>query len=193
MPAVLNGLVLLVLLGSSMASAAASRTLGWSDLQPPGEAAYNAGILAELNQKLYQAIRSRKVRDYEREAAPLRRQLRAGVVEQLDGQAVRLPGYAVPLDYASDGTSRAFLLVPFYGACLHVPAPPANQIVLVNAETPVRLDDPQQPIWVEGTLRIDHSTSSLASVSYTLALKRSSPFEGGSVPYEGPVPHADGF
>ena len=55
----------------------------------------------------------------------------APVVGELDGQRIRLPGFVVPLDFEGTETSE-FLLVPYFGACIHVPPPPSNQIVYVE-------------------------------------------------------------
>ena len=52
------------------------------------------------------------------------------VVDDLDGRYVLLPGYVVPLEF-SDSRIIEFLLVPWVGACIHKPPPPANQIVHV--------------------------------------------------------------
>jgi hypothetical protein len=56
---------------------------------------------------------------------------------ELDGVAIRLPGYLVPLDESGNGI-KEFLLVPYFGACIHTPPPPANQIVLVQPQNQPR-------------------------------------------------------
>ncbi len=68
-------------------------------------------------------------------SGPAKRQSEAPppVVAALDGQRVQIGGYVVPLDFDAT-TVKEFLLVPFVGACIHVPPPPANQIVYVKAE-----------------------------------------------------------
>jgi hypothetical protein len=53
----------------------------------------------------------------------------------LDGQNIRLPGYIVPLEVSEEGRTTEFLLVPYFGACIHVPPPPSNQIVHVKSES----------------------------------------------------------
>ena len=85
----------------------------------------------------------------------------------LDGNAIMLPGYAVPLE--GDGqTVTAFLLVPFFGACIHVPPPPSNQVVLVKAPSGVPVDDLWDAIKVSGTLHVQDSHHDLANAGYTL-------------------------
>ena len=77
---------------------------------------------------------------------------------EMDGVAVRIPGYLVPLDEAK-GALKEFLLVPYFGACIHTPPPPANQIILVQ---------PQNTVWVSGTLKTLHSDSYMGASGYRL-------------------------
>ena len=75
------------------------------------------------------------------------------VVASLDGKRVQIGGYVVPLDF--DATRvKEFLLVPFVGACIHVPPPPPNQIVYVKAEGGVDVKGTFDPVWVTGTLTV---------------------------------------
>ncbi len=75
-------------------------------------------------------------------------------LQKLDGQRVRVPGFVVPLEL--DGaTVSEFLLVPFFGACIHVPPPPANQMVHVKTGEGVELEHRMMdPVWVTGQLSI---------------------------------------
>jgi hypothetical protein len=76
------------------------------------------------------------------------------VVKALDGQQVKLPGYIVPLEVSEEGRTTEFLLVPYYGACIHVPPPPSNQIVHIFSEMGVRVEDLYQPYWIEGKMQV---------------------------------------
>ncbi len=70
----------------------------------------------------------------------------------LDGAIVRLPGYVLPLEITGKQVTE-FLLVPWVGACIHTPPPPANQIVHVKAETPFELTGGMfMPVWVTGRM-----------------------------------------
>lgn len=93
------------------------------------------------------------------------------VVGELDGQRVRLPGYLVPLD-VQDEQVKTFLMVPYFGACIHVPPPPPNQVVYVELSDPVELDDPYGAHWVTGVLSTSATTSSLADASYSMRGER---------------------
>jgi hypothetical protein len=85
------------------------------------------------------------------------------VVDGLDGQLVRLPGYALPLELSEDGV-RELLLVPFVGACIHVPPPPLNQMVYVELDRPYVVPDLYQAVWVTGRMKVQRATKSLSLV-----------------------------
>jgi hypothetical protein len=104
------------------------------------------------------------------ESAPAAKQdlPNAPVVQSLDGQTIRLPGYIVPLEVNEEGRTTDFLLVPYFGACIHVPPPPSNQIVHVKSELGVKLDELYQPYWVEGPLQVKASSSELADAGYQM-------------------------
>lgn len=101
----------------------------------------------------------------------------APVVRALDGQQVKLPGYIVPLDVSEEGRVTEFLFVPFFGACIHVPPPPSNQIVHVTAELGVLMDALYQPFWIEGPLKVEQSSSELAEAGYRMAAEKIYPYE----------------
>lgn len=91
----------------------------------------------------------------------------APVVEALNGERVKIGGYVVPLDF--DATKvKEFLLVPFVGACIHVPPPPANQIVYVKSEAGFDVKGSFDPVWVTGKLKTTHSVTGLAETGYSL-------------------------
>ena len=51
------------------------------------------------------------------------------VVPEMNGKAIRIPGFIVPLEFNDDKTVSQFFLVPFFGACIHVPPPPPNKVI----------------------------------------------------------------
>jgi hypothetical protein len=67
-----------------------------------------------------------------------RKEIQTAIVEDLNGRIVRMPGYLLPLDVIGAKVTE-FLLVPYIGACIHVPPPPPNQIVYVKVV--------KMPIW----------------------------------------------
>jgi hypothetical protein len=92
----------------------------------------------------------------------------APVVEALDGQRVRLPGFVVPLE--TDATEIAeFLLVPYFGACIHVPPPPANQTVhVVTADGAAYRGELFDTVWVEGRMRVEPFSNELGDAGYRI-------------------------
>ncbi|GGJ88867.1 DUF3299 domain-containing protein [Pseudomonas matsuisoli] len=92
----------------------------------------------------------------------------AKTVPSLNGKKIRLGGYPVPLDASEAGTYETFFLVPYPGACIHVPPPPPNQIVLVTFPKGFKMADIYTPIWVDGTLNVEKTSSDLAEAAYVL-------------------------
>lgn len=113
------------------------------------------------------------------EAAPaVKQKMRnAPVVKSLDGKQVRMPGYIVPLDVTDEGRVIDFLLVPYFGACIHVPPPPSNQIVHVTSKVGVKMDELYQPYWIEGPIAVKASASELANASYQIAASKIYPYQ----------------
>lgn len=87
-------------------------------------------------------------------------------VKDLDGKIVRIPGYALPLEFSEAGVTE-FLLVPYVGACIHTPAPPANQIVFVELNQTYRSQSLYDPVWITGQIKIQPSNRSLTFVDGT--------------------------
>ncbi len=86
---------------------------------------------------------------------------------ELNGKIVRITGFVVPLEFDMTYVNE-FLLAPYMGACIHVPPPPANQIILVKSEKKVKVDDIYYPITFDGKLEIESSETSLAETAYSL-------------------------
>lgn len=91
----------------------------------------------------------------------------APVVPELHGLRVKLPGYIVPLTIDESSRITEFLLVPYFGACIHVPPPPSNQIVYVHSEGGVAMGEMWQPYWIEGRLKVESFSSDMGSTGYS--------------------------
>ncbi len=91
----------------------------------------------------------------------------AAVVESLNGKRVHIGGYVVPLTFEATRV-KDFLLVPFVGACIHVPPPPANQIIYVKVEQGFDVKETFDPVWVTGTLKVTTTFTGLAETGYSL-------------------------
>ncbi|MDN4501920.1 DUF3299 domain-containing protein [Alteromonadaceae bacterium BrNp21-10] len=101
----------------------------------------------------------------------------APVVNELDGKLVKIPGFVVPLE-GENQLLTEFLLVPFFGACIHVPPPPANQIVYVTFDTAAEIPSMYDPIWIVGTLSTKEWKGDIATVGYRLSGIQVLPYEG---------------
>jgi hypothetical protein len=87
-------------------------------------------------------------------------------LRRANGHTVRIPGFIVPLEDFAEEASE-FLLVPYFGACVHTPSPPPNQLVLVRMARPAQLMDTwARPVWVEGTLSIENVESFYGTAGY---------------------------
>lgn len=93
------------------------------------------------------------------------------IVPEMNGQAVRIPGFIVPLEFNDDEDVTQFFLVPFFGACIHVPPPPPNQIILVNSPEGLKLDSLYNPFWISGILKASLTEKSLGTSAYSMEMR----------------------
>ncbi|BDX08145.1 DUF3299 domain-containing protein [Planctobacterium marinum] len=150
-------LLLTLLLGINSALKAETVELYWEDLIPEGYVPSDA--LPEIDHTNPMAQSNPN--------APVR--------TDLNGKQVKIPGFVVPLE--GDETITEFLLVPFFGACIHVPPPPSNQIVYVNFPEGANVDSLYDAVWVTGTLQTEGWTGDLATVGYNMTGMEIAPFE----------------
>lgn len=155
--------VLLLLFALPLWASEPPRELAWQEMIPE-DAAPEVPQMAPLHDlsKLGDALSA--------ESAPAAAQSMpdAPVVQALNGQHVRLPGYIVPLEVNEAGRTTEFLLVPYFGACIHVPPPPSNQIVHATSDVGVKIEELYQPYWIEGDIQVERSTSELADAGYQM-------------------------
>ena len=101
--------------------------------------------------------------------------------QELDGKPVRIPGYLLPLEFDGDKVTE-FFLVPYVGACIHTPPPPPNQIVHVKTDEGYTTDGGlYTPVWVNGMMKTEQSTSSLNFVDGASDIPSSYALEATSV------------
>lgn len=91
----------------------------------------------------------------------------APTVDDMNGRLVKLPGYLVPLEEVR-GELKEFLLVPYFGACIHTPPPPANQIVFVVPKTAAKGFRAMDTVWVSGRLSTTRQASYMGASGYRL-------------------------
>lgn len=123
------------------------REILWDDLIPP-----NWNPLKE-----FQGMNLGMLNDGDPRATALLNRMRevwdqAPINDKMDGALVRIPGFVVPLEDSKEGM-KEFLLVPYFGACIHSPPPPANQIIHVQLSQPVRGLRSMEAVWIQGPLQ----------------------------------------
>ena len=164
----------LVMLAAPPALSEEPQTIFWEELLPEGE--------AERLDELYASQQGMPFIDHLSDN-PMMGGMPAqigtfNVVEELDGQLVRVPGFVLPFEYSASGEISEFLLVPYFGACIHVPPPPPNQLVYVTAEKPADLGRQWEAIWAVGVLRTQKHMNDLGDAAYTLELQRWETYDG---------------
>ena len=114
------------------------------------------------------------------EIAAKRKHAMESVNETLNEQQVRLAGYVLPLEM--DGLKiTEFLLVPYVGACIHEPVPPANQIVLVKFESGIEVNGRFTPVWVQGKMSTEIGTTKLYLIDGSADIPRSYTLEADAI------------
>lgn len=100
------------------------------------------------------------------------------VVEAFDNKNVRVPGFIVPLESDEEQRVTQFFIVPYFGACLHMPPPPPNQIIFAESKEGIELESLYTPFWFEGTLEIDQTENALGTSAYSMRLDNINTYEG---------------
>lgn len=113
-------------------------------------------------------------------AAALLRQMRqrwdqAPVNAAMQGRAVRLPGYVVPLEQTAAGMTE-ILVVPYFGACIHTPPPPANQIIHVVLRAPIKALRAMDAIWLSGVLDTGRADTAMGTSGYRMTAATVEPY-----------------
>jgi hypothetical protein len=146
------------------------RTITWDILVPQGWEPFK-----EFKDMNFQAMD-----DGDPKAAAMLKKMRdvwdnAPVNSAIVGQQVRIPGFVVPLEDTKDGM-KEFLLVPYFGACIHSPPPPANQIVHVLPKSPAKGLRSMDAVWITGTLATVRTDSYMGAASYRIEALSVAPY-----------------
>ena len=163
--------------GLSRAETEVYKTIDWNDLMPDPWVKEMSKDMAAMSKLSY-------LQDSSDEAtkamSAIRKKLdEAPIVKTQLNKKVRIPGYAVPLD-AERSDKREFLLVPYFGACIHTPPPPANQSVLVRptAQSKIKkMPESMDVLWVEGELKEGRVSTGQGVSGYLLEAVSVAPYE----------------
>lgn len=161
-------LMLLTVLVLCSTAQAQQPTLDWLDLLPPEDlqALLDMPEIGHDTPEADSTFYSQGLKNTDPNLPDIMRSTRT--VAKLNNQSVLIAGYPVPLEADEQGNYHEFFLVPYPGACIHVPPPPPNQIIWVQFKKGYQFADIYEPIWVEGTLHIDQQENDLADSSYRL-------------------------
>lgn len=138
----------------SVSFAASPREITWEDLIPPGvpySEIIGEGDLDEINDTWDPVYDANGIK----------------LNEELDRAYIKMPGYIVPFDITIEGVKH-FMLVPYFGACIHVPPPPPNQLVMVKSAIAWPGDQLWEAVWVTGTLHTKLQSTDLGQTGYFL-------------------------
>jgi hypothetical protein len=154
-------LSLILLFVTSVAASDPPREILWDQLVPADWNPYAA--FDALSDEDYAALTDEEYTAMYDEAQRLFAD--APVVEEFDGERVKIPGFVLPLSF--DGTKiRDFLLLPSRGACVHNPPPPSNQIIRARFEPPFELHEMWSPFWITGRLETGTAVVDLHEEGY---------------------------
>ncbi len=155
---------------SAAAVPGSARTITWDALVPAGWDPF----------KDFKDLNFQMLDDGDPRATAMLKKMRdvwdnAPVNEALVGQSVRIPGFIVPLEDSKDGM-KEFLLVPYFGACIHSPPPPANQIVHVLPKSPAKGLRSMDAVWITGRLTTGRTDSYMGAASYRIEAVSVAPY-----------------
>ncbi len=166
----------LLALNCSFAAGEQYSTVEWIDLLPPDdlEALLNPPeYLTEIEDGSPEdSIQSRLRNKVKTDANDRYQQalLSEKIVVSMDGKKIRIPGFIVPLEFENEEMVIQFFFVPFFGACLHLPPPPPNQIILVDFPEGVPLKSLYTPFWISGELKASLVEKDIATAAYTMKM-----------------------
>ena len=157
--------------------ASEAREIDWTELMPPEELAklesmppvdhgdalpFEEGPVDPLSQEAANAVAQAMDPEWQEILSS------TNVRPELDGTRIRIPGFIVPLEFNEKQEAIEFFLVPYMGACIHVPPPPPNQIIHVKPGTPLKMDRMWEPYWVTGTLETSLVENDIATSAYSM-------------------------
>ena len=86
---------------------------------------------------------------------------------ELNNQTVSIPGFVVPIETNDENAITEFFLVPYFGACIHVPPPPPNQIIFVQYNKGLQVKEIWMPFEIKGILFTEMIENDTAISAYT--------------------------
>lgn len=155
-----SGLLVAILSTPALAS---YKSLNWIDLMPKSDIE-KLQNMPEVNHEVDEIIDLSQFKS---------------VKPELNKTKVKIPGYIVPLEYNAQQETTEFFLVPYFGACIHVPPPPPNQMIHVTLKNGLSVDQLHLPFWIEGELLTETQANEVGAASYSLNAHNAIIYEEG--------------
>ncbi len=181
-------LLLTILVDNSLANEAITnkkgqyKTVEWTELMPKDDLdalmnppsyvtdVEDGALEDQISSQIQSAIASANNDSYQQALSSTR------VIAEFNDQAIRIAGFIVPLEFKEDQIVTQFFLVPFFGACIHVPPPPPNQIIFVDYPKGLKLEALYDPFWISGVLKTSLTENEMATSAYSIDMHAFEPY-----------------
>lgn len=169
-------LIVLLVMTSALVYAQKYKEIEWVDLlpkedlaalqKPPAELANIAdGTAADkIANSIGNAMQPQKDTPYYRALVSTK------IRPEYDKQKVKIAAFIVPLEFDDNQVVTEFFLVPYFGACIHVPPPPPNQIILARSKKGIKIENIYNPFWLTGTMSTKIIKHELATAAYQMQI-----------------------
>jgi hypothetical protein len=98
------------------------------------------------------------------------------IIKEMVDQPIRIPGFIVPLEFDDQQNITQFFLVPYFGACIHMPPPPPNQMIFVSSSLGISSNNLYEPFWITGILKTAINENELGTAAYTMHITIIEPY-----------------
>lgn len=158
------------------------RTIEWTELMPKDdlEAILNQPDYIDdivdgspedqISNRVQSAIATASDRRYQEALESTR------VIEEFNNQPIRIAGFVVPLEFDGEQTITQFFFVPYFGACIHLPPPPPNQLIYVSYPQGLKLNALYDPFWMTGVIKTSLVENDTATSAYSMVVNSISPY-----------------
>lgn len=179
----LNLSIPILLVFSSLVYAQKYQEVEWVDLlpkedlealqNPPAELANIAdGSAADkIAQSIGQAMQPEKDTPYYRALVS------TNIRPEYNKQKIKIAAFIVPLEFDDNQIVTEFFLVPYFGACIHVPPPPPNQIILAKSKKGIKVENIYNPFWLTGTMSTEIVEHEIATAAYQMDIDSVSDYD----------------
>ena len=158
------------------------RTVEWLDLMPKNnlDALLNPpDYVSQMEEGAFEDEILTELRNMPKEISDPYQQALVSTeeIKEMDGQRIRIPGFIVPLEFGEDKKVTQFFLVPYFGACIHVPPPPPNQIIFVTSKKGLAIKELYDPLWISGIISTSRIENDVALAAYKMEMEFSEIYE----------------